>query len=105
MESAIAQTYRDWELIVWDDCSADDSAKIVAEFADPRVRYFLAAGETPLGQARELAMRQAQGEWLAFLDQDDIWLPRKLEQQMALADDRTGIIRSEEHTSELQSLR
>ena len=85
MESAIAQTYRDWELIVWDDCSSDDSAKIVAEFSDPRLRYYLAPEETPLGQARELAMRQAHGEWLAFLDQDDIWLPRKLELQMALA--------------------
>ena len=86
LESAFAQTYGDWELIVWDDRSSDDSAKIVAEFSDPRLRYFLALQGTSLGQARQLAMRQAQGEWLAFLDQDDIWLPRKLELQIALAD-------------------
>jgi glycosyltransferase involved in cell wall biosynthesis len=86
LASAFAQTYRDWELIVWDDCSSDDSAKIVAQFSDARLRYFLAPEETSLGQARELAMRQAQGEWLAFLDQDDIWLPRKLGLQMALTD-------------------
>ena len=85
LESAFAQTYRDWELIVWDDCSSDDSAKVVAEFTDPRLRYYLAPHDTPLGQARELAMSHAQGEWLAFLDQDDIWLPRKLELQVALA--------------------
>ena len=86
VESAFNQTYRDWELIVWDDCSTDDSAKMVAEFDDPRLRYFLAPHDTALRQARELAMRQARGEWLAFLDQDDIWLPRKLELQMALTD-------------------
>jgi glycosyltransferase involved in cell wall biosynthesis len=86
LESAFAQTCRDWELIVWDDCSSDDSAAIVAEFADPRVRYFLSPHDSSLGQARDLAMRQAQGEWLAFLDQDDIWLPRKLELQVALTD-------------------
>jgi glycosyltransferase involved in cell wall biosynthesis len=86
LESAFAQTYRDWELIVWDDCSSDDSAAIIAGFNDPRVRYFLAPHDTSLGQARELAMRQAQGEWLAFLDQDDIWLSPKLEFQIALTD-------------------
>ena len=85
LESAFAQTYCDWELILWDDCSSDDSAKIVAEFTDQRLRYFLAPQDTSLGQAREQAMRQAQGEWLAFLDQDDIWLPRKLELQIKLA--------------------
>jgi glycosyltransferase involved in cell wall biosynthesis len=85
LESTFAQTYQDWELIVWDDCSSDDSARIIAEFPDPRVRYFLSPHDTPLGQARDLAIRQAQGEWLAFLDQDDIWLPRKLALQVALA--------------------
>jgi glycosyltransferase involved in cell wall biosynthesis len=86
LESAFAQSYRDWELIVWDDCSSDDSAAIVADFNDPRVRYFLSPRDTSLGQARDLAMRQARGEWLAFLDQDDIWLPRKLELQVALSE-------------------
>jgi glycosyltransferase involved in cell wall biosynthesis len=84
IESALAQTCPDWELIVWDDCSTDDSAKIVAEFGDPRIRYFLAPQQTPLGQARAAAMRHAQGEWLAFLDQDDLWLPHKLDLQRAL---------------------
>ena len=65
---------------------------IVGEYHDQRIRYFLSPADTPLGEARNRAIRQATGEWLAFLDQDDIWLPRKLQQQMALADDRTGII-------------
>ncbi len=92
LNSVMAQTFQDWELLVWDDCSTDDSAKIVAEYRDPRIRYYLSPDDTPLGKARNAAIQKASGEWLAFLDQDDIWLPRKLEQQMALAGDGVGII-------------
>jgi len=92
LDSVMTQTFEDWELIAWDDCSTDDSAQIVAEYKDPRIRYFLSAQETPLGQARSNAIQKAAGEWLAFLDQDDLWTPTKLEKQMALADDSAGII-------------
>ena len=86
LDSALAQTFRDWELVFWDDCSTDDSAKIVAEYADPRIRYFLSPEETTLGPSRKFAIRHARGEWLAFLDQDDVWLPDKLVRQIELAD-------------------
>jgi len=92
LDCVMGQTFADWELIVWDDRSTDNSAQIVAEYEDPRVLYFLSPEETPLGKARDNAMRQAQGEWLAFLDQDDLWTPTKLEKQMALADEGAGII-------------
>ena len=92
LDSVLAQTFADWELIVWDDCSTDDSARIVGQYPDARIRYFLSPEETPLGTARDRAIGQASGEWLAFLDQDDVWLPRKLEAQMALATDGVGII-------------
>ena len=92
LESVLQQSFHDWELIVWDDRSTDESAQIVAEYNDRRIRYFLSPEETSLGKARGDAIRQAAGAWLAFLDQDDIWLPRKLERQMALADDTTGLI-------------
>jgi len=92
VESVIAQTFSDWELIVWDDRSRDDSAKVVAEYSDPRIRYFLSPDETSLGKARDTAMQLARGEWIAFLDQDDLWMPRKLEMQLARADQGTGII-------------
>lgn len=92
LDSVLAQTFQDWELIVWDDRSSDDSPKIVGGYRDQRIRYFLSPEDTPLGEARNRAIRQTTGEWLAFLDQDDIWLPRKLQQQMDLADERTGII-------------
>ena len=86
LRSALAQSFTDWELIAWDDQSSDASAAIVAEFSDPRIRYFLAQRSTSLGEARDAAIREAHGEWLAFLDQDDVWLPRKLELQLALTE-------------------
>jgi glycosyltransferase involved in cell wall biosynthesis len=92
LDSVLAQTFTDWELIVWDDCSTDDSAMIVKQYHDPRIQYFLSPDETPLGEARNQAIRQGTGDWLAFLDQDDIWLPRKLEEQVALIAGHVGII-------------
>jgi hypothetical protein len=92
LDSVMAQNFTDWELIAWDDCSTDESARIIAEYGDPRVRYCLSPDDTTLGEARNRAIHHATGEWLAFLDQDDIWLPRKLEKQMALADAGVGII-------------
>lgn len=92
LESVLRQSFHDWELIVWDDRSSDESAQIIAEYKDPSIRYFLSQDETSLGKARDNAIRQATGAWLAFLDQDDVWLPRKLEMQMALADNTTGLI-------------
>lgn len=86
IDSVVAQTLPDWELILWDDHSTDESAAIVASYQDDRIRYFFAPRNTLLGTARKLAMRQASGEWLAFLDQDDIWLPDKLQKQMARVD-------------------
>ncbi len=91
LDSVMAQTFTDWELVAWDDCSTDGSAHIVAEYKDARVRYFLSPEDTPLGKARDNAIRQARGEWLAFLDQDDLWTTTKLEKQMALAAEGTGI--------------
>jgi hypothetical protein len=92
IDSVLSQSFDDWELIVWDDRSTDASAEIVARYHDARVRYFLSADDTPLGRARSDAMAQARGEWLAFLDQDDVWLPHKLQKQMALAADDVGLI-------------
>ena len=92
IESVLAQTLEDWELIVWDDRSSDDSSEVVSQYRDPRIHYFLSPDDAPLGKARSDAMQRASGEWLAFLDQDDVWLPHKLERQMTLADDNVGLI-------------
>jgi glycosyltransferase involved in cell wall biosynthesis len=86
LDSVLAQTFEDWELILWDDQSTDGTASIAAGYVCERVRYYLAPQRTSLGEARKAVMRQARGEWLAFLDQDDVWLPHKLERQVELAD-------------------
>ncbi len=92
IDSVLQQTFQDWELVIWDDRSTDSSAAIVAQSCDPRIRYFLSPDDVPLGKARNDAIRQASGEWIAFLDQDDVWLPHKLERQMALASEGVGLI-------------
>ncbi|HZP21907.1 MAG TPA: glycosyltransferase [Terriglobales bacterium] len=92
IDSVLRQSFGDWELIVWDDRSADASAEVVARYRDPRIRYSLSPEDAPLGKARSDAIAHAGGEWLAFLDQDDVWLPPKLQEQMALADNGVGLI-------------
>ncbi len=94
IDSVLTQTHADWELIAWDDWSTDDSASIVKQYQDSRIRYIFAPEDTPLGRARCLASRQAKGDWIAFLDQDDVWTNRKLELQLAAAGDdpRIGLV-------------
>lgn len=84
LESVRTQTFSDWEIVFWDNRSSDESAAIFKSFDDPRFHYFLAPEHTILGKAKGLAIERARGAWLAFLDCDDLWLPHKLEQQVAL---------------------
>ncbi len=82
VESVINQTYENWELIFWDNQSTDTSAKIVKSFNDARIRYFYAQKHTLLYRARNLAMKEACGSLLAFLDVDDLWKINKIEEQV-----------------------
>jgi glycosyltransferase involved in cell wall biosynthesis len=94
--SVTAQTYPQWEIIFWDNQSTDETQAIVGDFNDPRLRYFLAPTFTPLGEARNLAIREARGEFIAFLDCDDVWLPDKLERQVPLfTDPEVGLVYSD----------
>lgn len=83
INSVLFQTYRNWEIIFWDNQSTDLSAKIFKSITDLRLRYFLAPKFTKLGEARNLAVEKADGDWIAFLDCDDIWSFDKLEKQVA----------------------
>ena len=77
------QTYTDWELIIVDDCSTDNTDEIVKPFlSDKRIKYM--KNETNGGAAvsRNRALREAKGKWIAFLDSDDQWHPEKLEKQI-----------------------
>lgn len=82
IDSVLSQTYRKWELIFWDNQSDDDSASIVNSYNDIRIRYFYAENHTELGEARNLALKKVRGEWVGFLDVDDIWFPEKLEKNL-----------------------
>ncbi len=83
ISSVINQTYPNWELIIVDDCSTDKTDDVVSSFSDSRIKYI--KNEKNMGAAltRNRAMREAQGEWIAFLDSDDLWMPEKLEKQIA----------------------
>lgn len=83
IESVYAQTYDNWEIIFWDNCSTDRSPQIANSFAE-QLKYFSWGTTLPLGRARNLAMKKADGEFIAFLDCDDLWLPTKLETQIPL---------------------
>lgn len=85
IRSVQAQTYRDFEMLVVDDCSPDDTAAIVERFAaaDPRIRLLRQAANGGPAAARNRALAEARGRWVAFLDGDDLWLPDKLERQLA----------------------
>lgn len=91
--SVLAQTYDDWELILWDDCSTDGSAELCAAWVarDRRIRLHVAAANVGLGASRNRTIAIAQGDWVAFLDQDDLWTPDMLAKQASLIDaDTTG---------------
>ena len=83
IDSVYAQTYANWEIIFWDNGSADKTP-VIAQKYDEKLRYFRSEKTVSLGEARNLAIGKAKGEYIAFLDSDDIWLPEKLEEQLPL---------------------
>jgi glycosyltransferase involved in cell wall biosynthesis len=82
IESVLSQTFRDFELLVLDNSSSDGTAAVVRRRTGPQIRYIRHA-PLSIAAARNLGVREARGEFVAFLDDDDEWLPRKLEQQVA----------------------
>lgn len=88
IESVYRQTFRDWEIILWDNASTDNSSEIAGSF-DNKLRYFKGESTVSLGQARNLALEKAESEYIAFLDCDDLWLPGKLESQIAVLERST----------------
>lgn len=86
IESVFHQTFKDWEIIFFDNGSTDKSVEIAASYGE-RVKIFTLDKPVALGQARQEAVDKATGEFLAFLDVDDVWLPFKLEMQYAAMKD------------------
>lgn len=78
------QTYRNFEIIVVDDGSKDDTKKIVDSFNDSRIKYICHESNQGATVARNTGIKAANGKWIAFLDSDDIWLPTKLDEQVRI---------------------
>lgn len=84
IQSVLAQTYTNWEMLIVDDISTDHSSAIVQKYAqqDKRIRFFILETKGGASMARNKAIREAKGSYLAFLDADDLWKPEKLEKQL-----------------------
>jgi glycosyltransferase involved in cell wall biosynthesis len=82
IRSVIAQTYADWELIIVDDASTDNTDEVVASCLSSRIRYLKNDRNRGAAYSRNRALREAKGKWIAFLDSDDLWAPEKLERQL-----------------------
>ena len=84
IESVLKQTYRNWELIIVNDCSIDATEQIVKKYQeqDQRIRLCSLIKNKGVANARNTAIKNAVGRYLAFLDSDDMWLPEKLEKQI-----------------------
>ena len=88
VKSVLAQTYRNFELILIDDCSKDDGLmRVKKTFADERIRCFVNQENKGVAYTRNYGVSQAKGKWIAFLDSDDLWDRYKLEKQMKLVSD------------------
>jgi Glycosyltransferases involved in cell wall biogenesis len=84
IESVIKQTYTNWEMIIVDDCSSDNTKSVVQAYLnrDQRIQYHTLKINSGAATARTFAMELAQGEYMAFLDSDDLWMPDKLDKQI-----------------------
>ena len=90
--SVLNQTFQDFELIVVDDASQDNTAAVVQAFNDERIRYIRHETNKKEAGARNTGVQNAGGEYIAFLDDDDEWLPEKLQRQVDLLDKCAAIV-------------
>ena len=76
IESVLSQTYSDWELLIVDDCSSDNTDEVVKVYlTDQRIKYIKNEKNSGAAVSRNCALREAKGRWIAFLDSDDIYAP------------------------------
>jgi lipopolysaccharide/colanic/teichoic acid biosynthesis glycosyltransferase len=83
IKSVLNQTYTNWELIIVDDCSTDNTDDVVKNYlSDKRIKYLKNEQNSGAAVSRNRALREAKGQWISFLDSDDLWMPEKLEKQI-----------------------
>ena len=98
LDSVSQQTFKDYEIICWDNQSTDGSREIALGYGEP-LRYFRGEEFLPLGAARNAALEKAQGKYIAFLDCDDIWFPEKLKKQIEImeSNEELGLVFSDSY--------
>ncbi len=90
LQSVLAQSYQDFEIIIVDDASTDGTISLLKQYADPRIRSLAHSTNQGAGAARNTGIKQAKGEWIAFLDSDDEWTEKKLERQFHFLSTQTA---------------
>ena len=83
IDSVINQTHTNWELLIVDDCSTDNTEEVVASYNDERIRFIKKDKNSGAAESRNIALRESKGKWIAFLDSDDTWEKEKLEKQIS----------------------
>lgn len=95
IESILDQSYKNLELIFWDNHSTDQSKNIIKSYDDSRIKYFFSQNHTTLYQARNLALKECKGDFVNFLDADDYYLKDKIAKQLLyFKDEKVGVIYS-----------
>ena len=94
IESVLIQSFKDWEMIIVDDCSKDNTFEIAESYArkDSRIKVIKNSENLRVAATRNVALDVATGEYIAFLDSDDIWMPDKLEKQLRFMEDNDYVL-------------
>lgn len=100
IRSIQAQTYQNWELIISDDCSTDNTKEVIKPYLqeDSRIKYICNDKNSGAAITRNNALKVATGKWIAFLDSDDLWLPEKLEKQVTFMEENGYAFSYHEYT-------
>lgn len=93
VESVLNQTMSDWELVIVDDCSTDNTAEVLKPYIEKHgnIRYIVLSANSGPAVARTEAIKLATGRYIAFLDSDDLWNPNKLERQLAFMEQHAAL--------------
>ena len=91
IQSIINQTYKNLEIIFWDNNSADESLKIVSQFVDKRIKVFKTNKKLDLGTSRNKAIQKSSGDLITFLDVDDWYLPEKINLQVKIFEEKKDV--------------
>lgn len=102
INSVLYQDFKNWELLIIDNNSTDNSDEVISSYNDSRIRVFKINNEGIIAKSRNLGIKNAKAKWIAFLDSDDIWYSNKLSKLLELTDNNFDIICSNEYRHDLK---